>query len=46
MQQDNVQHIFIPKTYFEDVIERYHFDRQLKLILFDAIERIEKNNLS
>ena len=43
MQQDHVQHIFNPNTYFEGVIERYHFDRQLKLILFDAIERIEIN---
>ena len=43
MQQDNVHHIFYPKTYFEDVIERYQFDRQLKLILFDSIERIEIN---
>ena len=29
------------ETYFEDIIERYNFDRHLKLILFDAIERIE-----
>ena len=41
MQLDNTQHVFKPYTYFEDVIERYHFDRQLKMILFDAIERIE-----
>jgi abortive infection bacteriophage resistance protein len=41
MQLDNTQHVFNPHTYFENVFERYHFDRQLKLILFDAIERIE-----
>jgi abortive infection bacteriophage resistance protein len=41
MQRNNVKHDFEPNTYFEDVIERYQFDRLLKLILFDAIERIE-----
>lgn len=41
MQSDIVNHIFEPNTYFETVIERYNFDRHLKLILFDAIERIE-----
>ncbi len=41
MQQDRVSHSFQPNTYFEDVIERYNFDRHLRLILFDAIERIE-----
>ncbi|PWS27881.1 CAAX protease [Pedobacter yonginense] len=28
-------------TFFEDILNRYNFDRHLKLILFDAIERIE-----
>lgn len=41
MQSDRVNHAFRPDTYFEDVIERYNFDRHLRLILFDAIERIE-----
>ena len=41
MQSDTVNHVFHPNTYFETVIERYNFDRHLKLILFDAIERIE-----
>jgi len=41
MQQDRITHIFTPNTYFESVIERYNFDRHLRLILFDAIERIE-----
>ena len=41
MQCDIVQHKFHTNTYFETVIERYNFDRHLKLILFDAIERIE-----
>jgi abortive infection bacteriophage resistance protein len=41
MQADRINHIFHPNVYFEDVIARYHFDRQLRLILFDAIEFIE-----
>jgi len=40
-QNDFVNHTFHPNTFFEDIIERYNFDRHLRLILFDAIERIE-----
>jgi abortive infection bacteriophage resistance protein len=40
-QVDYTLHTFKPDTYFEDIIERYNFDRHLRLILFDAIERIE-----
>lgn len=41
MQADKITHQLKPKSYFEDVIDRYLFDRHLRLILFDAIERIE-----
>ncbi|SHJ61903.1 Abortive infection bacteriophage resistance protein [Reichenbachiella agariperforans] len=41
MQLDFSKHKFHPNSYFEDVIDRYNFDRHLRLILFDAIERIE-----
>lgn len=41
MQEDSTAHTLKPDTYFEDIIERYNFDRHLRLILFDAIERIE-----
>ncbi|MFY8020916.1 MAG: Abi family protein [Bacteroidia bacterium] len=41
MQEDTALHYFKSNSYFEDVIRRYNFDRQLRLILFDAIERIE-----
>ena len=41
MQTDYALHTFKPDTYFEDIIDRYNFDRHLRLILFDAIERIE-----
>lgn len=34
-------HHFREGNYFEDVIEAYNFDRELKMILFDAIEKIE-----
>ncbi len=41
MQDDYHSHKFKPNTYFEDVIDRYNFDRELRLILFNAIEHIE-----
>jgi abortive infection bacteriophage resistance protein len=41
MQDDVTIHTFKPNTYFEDIIDKYNFDRRLRLILFDAIERIE-----
>jgi abortive infection bacteriophage resistance protein len=41
MQSDTKSHVFNPASYFENVIDRYNFDRHLRLILFDAIERIE-----
>jgi abortive infection bacteriophage resistance protein len=41
MQNDITNHTFNTGTYFEDIIDRYNFDRHLRLILFDAIERIE-----
>jgi abortive infection bacteriophage resistance protein len=41
MQADYTLHTLNPNTYFEDIVDRYNFDRHLRLILFDAIERIE-----
>jgi abortive infection bacteriophage resistance protein len=41
MQADLSAHIFHPGYTFTDVVDRYNFDRHLRLILFDAIERIE-----
>ena len=41
VQTDKKTHTFHSDIYFEDIIERYTFDRHLRLILFDAIERIE-----
>ncbi|WP_343704336.1 Abi family protein [Chitinophaga sp.] len=41
LQNDPVKHTFIPGTAFENVVELYNFDRELRLLLTDAIERIE-----
>lgn len=40
-QNDPVTHTFIPGTTFEQVLELYNFDRELRLLVYDAIERIE-----
>lgn len=41
MQTDKERHIFKNDANFKDVIARYFFDKELRLILFDAIEAIE-----
>lgn len=41
MQIDKTNHVFIPHLFFEDVMEKYEFDRELRLILYYAIEIIE-----
>jgi abortive infection bacteriophage resistance protein len=41
MQDDKVNHHFTEGTYFEDVIDLYNFDRRFRLIVFNAIEKIE-----
>ena len=41
MQKDISNHTFIQNVCFEDVVERYEFDRELRLVLFYAIEIIE-----
>lgn len=41
MQKDKENHVFQTGSRFEDVIARYSFDKELRLILFDAIETIE-----
>jgi len=40
-QIDKDNHKFKPNTTFENVIELYTFDRKLRLVIFDALERIE-----
>ena len=41
MQVDSSSHIFDKDTYFENVIDRYEFDKKLRAILFKAVEFIE-----
>jgi len=41
MQSDKTTHTFKPNSTFENVIAIYNFDRELRLLLFDVIERIE-----
>ena len=40
-EQDHLTHSFISGTRFEDVINLYTFDRELRLLVLDAIERLE-----
>lgn len=37
----NENHPFIAKVSFEEIIDLYVFDRQLRLLIFDGIEKIE-----
>ena len=41
--QDNskTDHPFVSNIYFEDIIALYVFDRKLRLLVFDALEKIE-----
>lgn len=41
MQADKEKHIFKPNSRFSDVVNLYNFDRELRILLFDAIEKIE-----
>ncbi|TFB28189.1 Abi family protein [Pedobacter alluvionis] len=41
MQADKAQHKFKENSKFEDIIHLYNFDRELRILIFDAIEKIE-----
>ena len=41
MEQDNSHHIFRAGSHFEEVVNRYNFDSELKTLLFAAIQQIE-----
>jgi hypothetical protein len=41
MQEDKEKHIFKAKSNFKDVVALYNFDAELRLLLFDVIEKIE-----
>lgn len=40
-EADHTSHTFQPETCFEQVLDLYIFDRELRLLVLDAIERIE-----
>lgn len=41
MHADKTLHTFKPNSTFDNVIAIYNFDRELRLLIFDVIERIE-----
>lgn len=41
LQSDKKKHIFKPNSQFQTVVDLYNFDRELRLIVFNMIERIE-----
>lgn len=41
LQSDKNRHIFKPGSSFQTVIDLYNFDREIRLLAFDMIERIE-----
>ncbi len=41
MQDDKINHVFKPNSRFKDIISLYNFDRELRLLIFDVIEKIE-----
>lgn len=41
MQADKENHRFKPNSRFTDVIALYNFDRELRILLFDVIEKLE-----
>jgi abortive infection bacteriophage resistance protein len=41
MQDDKFNHHFAPNSFFEDILDLYNFDKHFRLIVFNAIERIE-----
>lgn len=40
-EQDHATHQFWPGTEFDRILEHYIFDRELRLLIIDAIERVE-----
>ena len=41
MESDKVNHVFKPKSKFENVVVLYNFDKELRTIIFSAIQSIE-----
>lgn len=41
MESDKMNHVFKPKSRFENVVTLYNFDRDLRTLIFSAIQSIE-----
>lgn len=41
MESDKVNHVFKPKSKFENVVTLYNFDKELRTLIFSAIQSIE-----
>ena len=41
MESDKIRHIFKPNSYFENAVDLYEFDRDLRELIFTAIQAIE-----
>ena len=41
MEANHFTHNFLPNTHFADVLHYYNFDKQLKVLLFSAVQTIE-----
>ena len=41
MEADKVTHIFKPGRLFENAVDLYYFDKQLRVLLFTAVQRVE-----
>lgn len=41
MESDKVNHVFKPKSRFENVVALYNFDKELRTLIFSAIQSIE-----
>lgn len=38
MESDKIRHIFKPNSYFENAVDLYEFDRDLRELIFTAIQ--------
>ena len=41
MESDKVNHVFKPKSKFENVVALYNFDKELRTLIFSAIQSVE-----
>ena len=41
LESDKVNHVFMPKSKFENVVALYDFDKELRVLVFSAVQSIE-----